>query len=182
MWSRRKEGAASPFRREALAYLDALHSFARYLSGDERDADDLVQETYARAFAAVEQFTPGSNLQAWLFRILRNLFIDRYRRAKGGPIASLSIDALDESGAPSVPAGTPDPDAVTSADVQAAMMALPEPSRTIVLLDLEGMNDDEMATILGCASGTVKSRLFRARAALRELLKDYAPARRPHGL
>jgi len=94
----------------------------------------------------------------------------------------LSIDALDESGAPSVPAGTPDPDAVTSADVQAAMMALPEPSRTIVLLDLEGMNDDEMATILGCASGTVKSRLFRARAALRELLKDYAPARRPHGL
>jgi len=181
MWDRRKVEDHA-FRREALAHADALHSFARYLTGAEGDADDLVQETYARAFAAADRFESGSNLKAWLYRILRNIFIDRRRRDLGGPITPLSPDDLDESALAAPQSGAIDVDAITSADVQAAMMALPEPSRTVVLLDIEGMNESEVAEILECAPGTVKSRLFRARATLRELLKDYTPARRLHGL
>jgi RNA polymerase sigma-70 factor, ECF subfamily len=180
MWGYRSDDVHA-FRREALAHVDALHGFARYLAGGEGDADDLVQETYARALAAAGQFSPGTNLKAWLYRILRNIFIDRRRRA-GGPMSSLSLDDVDESVLATPPRGAIDVDAVTSTDVESAMMALPEAHRTVILLDLEGLNENETAVILDCAPGTVKSRLFRARAALRELLKDYAPVRRLHGL
>jgi RNA polymerase sigma-70 factor (ECF subfamily) len=189
MWGRRQDSENTedtrdtndaPFRREALAHVDALHGFARYLTGTESDADDLVQETYARAFAAPQQYLPGSNLKAWLFRILRNVFIDRHRRDAKGPIAPLSIDDVDDFALAS--AAHSSFDGVTSADLDAAMLALPEASRTVILLDLQGLDEDEAAAVLGCAPGTIKSRLFRARAALRELLKDYAPVRRLHGL
>jgi len=188
MWGRRQatqdsedtEDAADAFRREALTHVDALHGFARYLAGTDSDADDLVQEAYARAFAAPRQYLPESNLKAWLFRILRNVFIDRYRREAKGPIASLSIDDVDDSVLAS--AAPPSFDGITSTDLEAAMLVLPEASRTVILLDLQGLDEDEAAAVLGCAPGTIKSRLFRARAALRELLKDYAPIRRLHGL
>jgi len=189
MWGRRQDTEDTedaqdtnhaPFRREALNHLDALHGFARYLTGTDSDADDLVQEAYARAFAASGQYLPESNLKAWLFRILRNVFIDRHRRDAKGPIAPLSIDDIDDSAfANTTPSSL---DGVTSADLEAAMLALPEISRMVILLDLQGLEEDESAAVLGCAPGTIKSRLFRARAALRELLKDYAPVRRLHGL
>ena len=80
--------------REALAYIDALHNLARYLTGSLPDAEDLVQETYTRALQAAEQFTPGTNLKAWLFRILRNTFVDQYRRHRNDPTVG-GLDTVD---------------------------------------------------------------------------------------
>jgi RNA polymerase sigma-70 factor (ECF subfamily) len=154
-------------RREALAYADALHGLARYLTGADSDADDLVQETYARAFAGAERFVEGTNLKAWLFRILRNTFVDGYRRRQSSPIDEGA--SLPESSGAGGPLR-----AVAPADLQAAMMALSEEGRTTILLELEGFTEPEMASVLGCAVGTIKSRLARARAQLRRLLEDYA--------
>jgi RNA polymerase sigma-70 factor (ECF subfamily) len=156
-------------RREALAYADALHSLARYLSGADSDADDLVQETFARAFAAERQFGAGGNLKAWLFRILRNTFIDSYRRRREGPIDLVAIPPEDGGEDRALSPGRQ----VAPRDIEAAMMALPEEGRTAILLDLEGLTETESAAVLGCAVGTVKSRLARARALLRRLLADY---------
>jgi len=179
---RRNDAGDPTFRREALTHADALHGFAHYLTGTDNDASDLVQETYARALAASEQFLPGSNLKAWLYRILRNAFIDRHRRDVKGPTAPVSIDDVDDAALANPSLSAFDGDRVASADLEAAMLALPEASRTVILLDFEGFDEEEAAAVLGCARGTIKSRLFRARAALRELLKDYAPVRRLHGL
>ena len=156
-------------RREALAYADALHGLARYLTGGDSDADDLVQETYLRAFGAEGRFEAGTNLKAWLFRILRNIFVDGYRRNRSSPVDGEA--AMPE---PAGPAPDP-PGAVSPSDIQAAMMALSDDGRTVILLDLEGLTEVEVSEVLGCPVGTVKSRLSRARAALRLRLRDYAP-------
>jgi RNA polymerase sigma-70 factor (ECF subfamily) len=164
----------------ALAYADMLHNLARYLSGNDTDADDLVQETYARALQAAGQFTPGTNLKAWLFRILRNTFISRYRRERNNPV----VDGFDiTEGAVGVAAEDhwfmDDAELdrlrkVVAAEIEAALMTLSEDARTVILLDLEGLTEGEVAEVMGCPVGTVKSRLARARAGLRLRLKDYA--------
>ena len=173
-------GAGAALGREALAYADALHNLARYLTGSDADADDLVQETYARALKGAEGFTPGTNLKAWLFRILRNTFVSMYRRQRNNP----TVGGLD----------TVQPDVTAVADetwlrddqeldrlqkivaeeIEAALMTLTEDGRTVILLDLEGLTEVEVAEVLGCPVGTVKSRLARARRALRDRLRDYA--------
>ena len=164
--------------RQALAHADALYNFARWLARDPVEAEDLVQETYARALGAAQQFEPGSNLKAWLFRILRNAFIDRRRRSQDQASPGY-VEDLDADGELSAPAmGELQLDqirALVAEDVSAAVHALPESFRTVILLDLEGMTEAEVANVLGCAAGTVKSRLSRARAVLRERLAAYRP-------
>jgi RNA polymerase sigma-70 factor (ECF subfamily) len=166
--------------REALAHADALYNFARYLTRNATGAEDLVQETYARALRAWNQFTPGSNLKAWLLAILRNAFVGEYRQERRNPTQG-GYDTVDPS------AQGPSDDTwlrddfelermrrLVAAEIEEALLALSDDARTVVLLDLEGLTEAEVAEVMGCAVGTVKSRLARARAALRRRLADYA--------
>ena len=174
------EGHVSTLGREALAYADTLFNLARYLTGNHADAEDLVQDTYARALEAAGQFTAGTNLKAWLFRILRNAFISRYRRQRRNPTFG-GLDTVDPTAQGPAPEQFLLDDLeldrlrkVVAGEIERALMTLSEEARTVILLDLEGLTEVEVAQVLGCAVGTVKSRLARARASLRLLLKDYA--------
>jgi RNA polymerase sigma-70 factor, ECF subfamily len=167
--------------RDVLAYADTLYNLARYLTGNETDAEDLVQETYVRALRSASQFTPGTNLKAWLFRILRNTFLSAYRRERASPIRG-GLDTVAPSPPETAPPGWRRDDAeldrlrkIAAEDLERALMSLSEDARTVILLDLEGLTEVDVAHVLGCAVGTVKSRLSRARAALRLRLRDYAP-------
>ncbi len=173
-------GRRGALGRDALAYADALYNLARYLTGNEPDAEDLVQETYAHALGAAGQFVPGTNLKAWLFRILRNAFTSRYRRQRHDPTVG-GLDTVDPHGREAAAAAWPRDEMeqdqlrnIVAEDIEKALMRLPDEGRTVVLLDLEGFTETELSQMLGCAVGTVKSRLARARAELRRLLKDYA--------
>jgi RNA polymerase sigma-70 factor (ECF subfamily) len=174
------EGRATDLPGAALEHLDALYGFALRLCGRAAEAEDLVQETYARALAAEAQFQRGSNLRAWMFRILRNAHIDASRRAKRSPVrdaAALDETASAESGEREPLRGDEELErlrTVVAEDIERALASLSEDARTIVLLDHEGLSEAELADVLDIAPGTVKSRLARARAALRERLKEYA--------
>jgi RNA polymerase sigma-70 factor (ECF subfamily) len=151
-------------RRAALEYLDVLYRVARNLTGRDSDAEDLVQETYTRAIAAESQFTTGTNLRAWLFRILRNAHIDSYRRARANPVHGGFEDEFAAEAA--ITASEPlrgDEElerlrGVVTTDIEAALASLSVDARAIILLDLEGFTETELAETLGCAVGTVKSR------------------------
>jgi RNA polymerase sigma-70 factor (ECF subfamily) len=167
--------------REALAYADGLYNLARYLTKNPSDAEDLVQETYGRAIKASAQFTPGTNLKAWLFRILRNAFMSHYRRDRHNPVTGGLVTVT-----PRLPAAkdigrqrdSVEIDRLRKAaaeDIERALLSLTEDARTVILLDLEGLTESESAEVLGCAVGTVKSRLARARAVLRQTLRDWEP-------
>ena len=180
MRSRDARDPGAVIGREALAYVDTLHNLARYLTGNETDAEDLVQETYARALKAAGQFTPGTNLKAWLFRILRNGFLSSYRRQRASPIVG-GLDTVDPAHQGVADEAWLRDDVeldrlrkLVAADIEAALLTLSEEARTVILLDLEGLTETEVAQVVGCAVGTVKSRLARARSALRQRLKDYA--------
>ncbi len=170
---------------EALLHADALYSLARYLTRHPSDAEDLVQETYAHAVEAWGRLLPGSNVKAWLFHILRNAYISRYRRAHHEPApepydtteASAAGQATDEAILGDHELGRLR--GLVGADIEAALRQLSDDARTVILLDLDGFTESEVAQVLGCAVGTVKSRLSRARAALRLLLSDYATKEGP---
>ncbi len=175
-----REPATEVLPRDALEHLDALYGLARRMTGSDDEAEDLVQETFARAMDKRSQFIPGSNLRAWLCRILRNLYVDRWRRGKASPV-NARLDDDDPAGDAMVAGDALRGDqelerlrGVVADDIEKALSELSADARSIVLLDLEGFTQEELAEVLGCNVGTVKSRLSRARAKLRELLRDYA--------
>jgi len=176
---------AERFERDALAYLDPLYGAAWRLTRNPTDAEDLVQETYTKAFAAFHQFKQGTNLKAWLYRILTNTFINSYRKAQRQP----SVAGEDIEDWQLARAAEHQSTGLESAEM-AALKIMPDTAvsdaldslspefRTVVLLsDVEGFSYKEIADIMGTPIGTVMSRLNRARAALRLKLADYAAER-----
>jgi RNA polymerase sigma-70 factor (ECF subfamily) len=172
--SRDADGA---LRARCLGHAEALYRLARRLTGSDADAEDLVQETFARAFAPGTSLAGSDRPEAWLYRVLRNVFIDGARRRGSGP------ERLADDG--SLPDRAEEPAALrdgleaaplrhlVARDIQSALLRLGAEARMVVLLDLEGMTETEIAEVLGCAVGTIKSRLWRARVALRDLLGEY---------
>lgn len=165
---------------DLLAHADALYNLARYLTRNPSEAEDLVQETYVRALRAWSDFAPGTNVRAWLLRILRNAFITRYRQELRHPTpgqydtTEQTSEAATDEGSAHAGGQSEQLRRVVSGEIEAALRTLSEDSRTVILLDVEGFTETEVALVLGCAVGTVKSRLNRARAALRVKLADYS--------
>lgn len=179
--------ANDAFETEALSFLDALYRTALRMTRSEADAEDLVQETYIRAFRFRDQFTPGTNLKAWLFRILTNTFINSYRRRRAQPEFT-ELDDVDEfslyrrmaGGAGATAARDPESEflaTVVDSEVKDALAELPEKFRSVVLLDVEGFSYKEIAEMLGIPIGTVMSRLHRGRKFLQKRLYDLAQER-----
>jgi len=181
--------SSDQFETEALSFLDALYRTALRMTRSEADAEDLVQETYIKAFRFREQFTPGTNLKAWLFRILTNTFINSYRRRQAQPETTELDDVsefdlyrrMSDARAAST-SGDPESEfleRIVDSEVKDALNDLPEKFRTVVLLDVEGFSYKEIAEMLEIPIGTVMSRLHRGRKFLQKRLYDHA---QEHGI
>jgi RNA polymerase sigma-70 factor (ECF subfamily) len=185
----RTDGLAPEVRtrleQQALEHIDALYRTALRMTRNASDAEDLVQEAYLRAFRSLHQFTEGTNLRAWVFRILTNTYINEYRRRQRRPNSS-SLDGIEEFylydhliDSPVQPGHERPEDVVleqlTIDHVTQAIDGLPEEFRQVVLLaDVEGFSYREIAEIVGIPVGTVMSRLFRARRRLQRQLYEVA--------
>jgi RNA polymerase sigma-70 factor, ECF subfamily len=180
-----REGQA--FEAEMLPHLDAVYRFALRLTGAPSEAEDLVQETFLRAFRARDQYTPGTSARSWLFTICRNAYLrERERDSRRDELVARAAHAEVEGDVPvsetPVFAGRGDYDpegdffrGLVDSRIFEAIDALPQDFReAVVLSDLEGLNYQEIADVIGVPLGTVKSRLFRGRKALQEKLYDIA--------
>lgn len=172
------------FEREAIPHMNAVYNFALRMTGDEDDANDLVQETYLKAFRFFDKFEKGTNCKAWLFRILKNSYINDYRKAVKEPnkvdyedvqnfYENVKSDEIDSKHY--------EQDAFSNLlddEITKVLSALPEDFRTaIILSDIEGFTYEEIADFVDIPVGTVRSRLHRARKMLYAQLYDYAKDR-----
>jgi RNA polymerase sigma-70 factor (ECF subfamily) len=169
------------FRREMLPHMDHVYNYAFRMTNNAEDAGDLTQETYLKAFRFIRDFRAGTNAKAWLFRILKNSFINIYRKRQRSPKPELyaTTDDYDESmrecSLPENDLRREIFDHLLSDDVVNALQALSEEFRTIIILsDIEAFSYEEIAESLSIPLGTVRSRLYRARRVLREKLYAYA--------
>lgn len=169
------------FEKEAIPHMTLLHNYAYRMCNSQLDADDLVQETYLRAYRFFHKFEKGTNCKAWLFRIMKNLFINKYRKNQKEPgkvdyedienfydsIKSERVDSTDLQ--EKMFANTLDDEVMT------ALNSLQDDFKTVVILcDLEGLSYEEIAEFVQCPIGTVRSRLHRGRKMLQQKLLDYA--------
>jgi RNA polymerase sigma-70 factor, ECF subfamily len=183
-----REQRTARFERDALPHLRRLHAAALRLTSNPADAENLVQDTYAKAYASFHQFRPGTNLKAWLYRVLTTAFIDSYRIQQRQPCTAATTQIEDWQLARPSPwlapvlksAEAEVLDRLPDTAVRRALQAVPVEFRLAVYLaDVEGFPYQQIAQITGSPIGTVMSRLHRGRRKLRELLEDYA---REHGL
>jgi RNA polymerase sigma-70 factor (ECF subfamily) len=185
---REKESAAERkkrFERDALQYMNQLYAAAMRYTKNPEDAQDLVQDTYAKAYTSFHQFEPGTNLKAWLYRVLTTTFINTYRKDQRRPQTSdseLEDWQIAEASSHTSDQGKSSEDVVLEnlpdSDIKNALAEIPEEFRMAVYLaDVEGFSYKEIAEIVGVPAGTVMSRLHRGRKQLREKLTDYARER-----
>lgn len=169
------------FEVEALPHADLLYNYALRMTNNAADADDLVQETFLKGFRFWEKYEKGTNIRAWLFRIMKNSYINRYRRESKEPDTvdyedvQNFYDTIRDQGSDSSDLQVSAFGNLLEDDVATAIAELPEDFRTVVILcDIEGLTYEEIAEFLDCPLGTVRSRLHRGRGLLRGRLTKYA--------
>ncbi len=172
------------FQSEALPHMDFLYNYALRMTYNSSDAEDLVQETFLKAFRFWDSYEKGTNIRAWLFRIMKNAYINRYRKEKKEP-ETVEYDEVEnfynsvrETASESSDLQETLYNNLLEDDVATAIAELPEDFRTVVILcDIEGLTYEEVAEFVDCPIGTVRSRLHRGRKLLRAKLLDYARKR-----
>lgn len=169
------------FNKEAMPHMKLLHNYAYRMTNNQLDADDLVQETYLRAFRFFHKFERGTNCKAWLFRIMKNLYINNYRKAQKEPgkvdyqevenfFDSIRSEKIDSNDLQQKVFSN-----LLDDELLIALNSLQDDFKTVVILcDLEGLSYEEIAEFLNCPVGTVRSRLHRGRKLLQMKLADYA--------
>ncbi|HEY4756229.1 MAG TPA: sigma-70 family RNA polymerase sigma factor [Ignavibacteriaceae bacterium] len=169
------------FEQEALPHMDALYNFALRMTGDGDDANDLVQDTFLKAFRFFDKFEKGTNCKAWLFRIMKNTFINSYRKKTKEP-DKVDYEDVEKFYETVKPSSTDSAhlekeiyDNLLDDEITSAIASLPDDFKTVIILsDIEGFTYDEIADFVDCPVGTVRSRLHRARKMLFAKLYKYA--------
>lgn len=172
------------FEKEVIPHMSAMYNFALRMTADEEDAQDLVQETLMKAYRFFDSFEKGTNCKAWLFRILKNSFINKYRKTAKEP-NKIDYDEIKDF-YNIIKEESADPNDLESQlfgevlddDITGALQRIPADFRAVVVLcDIEGLTYEEIAEMVGCPVGTVRSRLHRGRKLLKDSLQDYARSR-----